>query len=480
MASDLVERFVRLCQYLQNPHHVAKFQQLCGVRGTFARKTSSSEDGEVEPSINGAHVKRFAVDSTSEEDDVQQTEGARQRKGFDVGNIKQDERFNGMFNGPFTIPEAGEGAGQNAELTDSDTGPTNDPPKQVDSGREKGGVKAIVKPLRKNSLTGDVGQEFIIENKFLFYLFTLGTELGNEMFFIVFFPFLMWNVDAYVSRQLIVVWVLVLLLGQSTKDLVRWTRPASPPVVKVEVFYNSEYSMPSTHAMTGTAIPFCLFLLTYNRWEYPFLFGLSIAVCWSFLVCISRIYMGMHSVLEVITGVLYSLLILAVFLPVLDDIDNFYLSHDHAPLVIPVVHVGLGLLAFSLDTWSTSRGDTAQALATGAGAALASHLNHQLGLFPDPPESALPLTLPVINGALLGRSLSRLLVGVAVLLAVRAVMKALAIPLACRVFGVPSDDVRQARQHSPVELTYRYLVYGMVAFCCVFLVPVFFSYMNLS
>lgn len=124
-----------------------------------------------------------------------------------------------------------------------------------------------VKPLRKNSLTDDIGQEFIIESRFLFYLFTMGTELGNEMFFIVFFPFLMWNVDAWVSRQVIVVWVWVLFFGQTTKDLVRWTRPASPPVVKVEVFYNFEYSMPSVHAMTGASVPFCLFLLTYSRWE---------------------------------------------------------------------------------------------------------------------------------------------------------------------------------------------------------------------
>ncbi len=69
------------------------------------------------------------------------------------------------------------------------------------------------------------------------------------------------------GRQLIVVWAWVLFLGQSTKDVVRWTRPASPPVVKVEVFYNTEYSMPSTHAMTGTALPFSLFLLTCSRWQ---------------------------------------------------------------------------------------------------------------------------------------------------------------------------------------------------------------------
>jgi sphingosine-1-phosphate phosphatase 1 len=41
-------------------------------------------------------------------------------------------------------------------------------------------------------------------------------------------------------------------------------------VVKLEVFYNSEYSMPSTHAMSGTAIPIAMVLLTYGRWQVRF------------------------------------------------------------------------------------------------------------------------------------------------------------------------------------------------------------------
>ncbi|XP_043093514.1 sphingosine-1-phosphate phosphatase 1 [Puntigrus tetrazona] len=437
MASGALHRFVRLCRYLQDPCHVARFQQFCGVRGTFPKK--QTEAGET-LGVNGACGGQCG-------DSARGLPGQRLRKSLNADeNVERDER---SANGP---------SGRDAER---------------DS-------KGTVKPLRRNSLTGDVGQEFIIENRFLFYLFTVGTELGNEMFFIVFFPFLMWNVDPYVSRQLIVVWAWVLFLGQSTKDLVRWTRPASPPVVKVEVFYNTEYSMPSTHAMSGTALPFCLFLLTCSRWQYPFMFGLSIALFWSVLVCISRIYMGMHSVLEVITGFLYSVLILAVLHPMLHDIDTFYLSHSFAPLVVLLVHVGFSLVAFSLDSWSTSRGDTAQALATAAGAALACRLNYQLGLQPDPPEEALPLTLPLIDGALLTRSIMRLLVGVAVLLAVRAAMKAVAIPLACRIFGVPSDDVRKARQHAHIELAYRFLVYGTVAYCCVFLVPLLFGFLGLS
>ncbi|KTG44383.1 hypothetical protein cypCar_00000874 [Cyprinus carpio] len=403
MASDALHRFVSLCRYLQDPCHVARFQQLCGVRGTFSKKPAEAGESDEELGVNGACVGQCQGDPAASGDSAHGLSDQRLRKSLKAAeNVEQDECSAAFLNGP---------SGRDTER---------------DS-------KGTVKPLRRNSLTGDVGQEFIIENKFLFYLFTIGTELGNEMFFIVFFPFLMWNVDPYVSRQLIVVWAWVLFLGQSTKDLVRWTRPASPPVVKVEVFYNTEYSMPSTHAMSGTALPFCLFLLTCSRWQ-----------------------------------------------PMLHDIDAFYLSHSYAPLVVLLLHVGFSLVAFSLDSWSTSRGDTAQALATAAGAALASRLNHQLGLQPDPPEEALPLTLPLIDGALLTRSIMRLLVGVAVLLAVRAAMKVVAIPLACKIFGVPSDDVRKARQHAHVELAYRFMVYGTVAYCCVFLVPLLFGFLGLS
>ncbi|XP_028858695.1 sphingosine-1-phosphate phosphatase 1 [Denticeps clupeoides] len=423
MKEEFVQGCASLCRYLQDPHRVAGFQQLCGVRAAVPRK-------------HNGHCPQEERELGAEDDPDQSTCSWTQAEGA-------EETLTGL--------------------------PKPD-----------GGSRVKRKPFRKNSLTGDTGQEFIIKNKFLFYLFTLGTELGNEMFFILFFPFLMWNVDAYVSRRIIMVWVWVLFLGQSTKDLVRWTRPASPPVVKVEVFYNSEYSMPSTHAMSGTAVPFSMFLLTYGRWEYPFLIGLSMAFCWSLLVCLSRVYMGMHSVLEVISGFLYSIMILVILQPMLDDLDIFYLNNRYAPLVVVVSHLSLGLLSFSLDSWSTSRGDTAQALATGAGAALASHLNHQLGLQSDLPLSQLPLTMPSVNIILVGRSLSRLLVGLPVLLVTRAVMKALTIPLACWLFGVASDDVRQARQHPAVELLYRFLVYGTVGFSCVSLVPSLFDLLNLS
>ncbi|CAL8394336.1 unnamed protein product [Arctogadus glacialis] len=436
--------FIRLCNYLQDPSLVAGFQKLCGVQGTFSEKPSDSGD----KLSSGA----------SANDDGGTREYPRQRNHSDT----EENRSRDLGNGSAALRsrEAGD------EMQAAGCGGAAD--------------TARAKPLRKNSLTGDVGNEFIINNKFLFYLFTFGTELGNEMFFIVFFPFVFWNIDSLVSRRLIIVWAWNLFIGQSTKDLVRWSRPASPPVVKVEVFYNSEYSMPSTHAMTGTAMSFSLFMLSYGRWEYSFSFGLTAALSWSLLVCVSRVYMGMHSVLEVITGFLYSLLILAAMQPMLDGIDGFYATSPSAPLAIVLSHVGMGLLAFSLDSWSTSRGDTAQALGTGVGTALGTHVNHRLGLLTDAPLSALPLAMPSVGAGLVGRSLARFVLGVAVLLVCRMAMKAVTIPALCRVFGMPTGDVRRARQHMRVELPYRYVVYSVVGFCCVCVVPFVFSLVHLA
>lgn len=183
---------------------------------------------------------------------------------------------------------------------------------------------------------------------------------------------------------------------------------------------------------------------------------------------------------EVISGFLYALLVLAFFQPILGNIDNYYMTGHYAPLVIVVSHVGFGLVAFSLDSWSTSRGDTAQALGTGAGAALASHVNYQLGLLLDPPLSSLPLTLPPLSINLVLRSLLRFFIGVLVILVTRMVMKALTIPFLCRLFGLPTDDVRRARQHMKVELPYRYIVYSVVGFSCVSFVPLLFGILDLA
>uniref|UniRef100_A0A8C6S760 Sphingosine-1-phosphate phosphatase 1 n=1 Tax=Neogobius melanostomus TaxID=47308 RepID=A0A8C6S760_9GOBI len=430
-----------LFDYLQDPYLVARFQHVCGIRGTF----SPAEECGTSTSGNSGECdrKRALNNGTSLHHKSGESEAGKAGV-FEAGEGERHTSDSQGLHKRFTTTNVSVNQGEDGEkLTQN-------------------GAASLGKPRRKNSLTGDAGQEFIIGNRFLFYLFTFGTELGNELFYLIFFPFVMWNVDALVGRRIIMVWAWVMYLGQCTKDLLGWSRPASPPVVKVEMFYNSEYSMPSTHAMSGTAIPFALFYMTHGRWEYPFAVGFSVALSWCVLVCVSRIYMGMHSVLDVLAGVLYSSLILLISLPALDLTDLVVLHSSWAPLVVLGLPLFLAMLCFRLDAWSTSRGDTAQILGSGR----------------DPLSAS--LALPNITAWLLLAVLLRMLIGVAVLVLTRAVMKALTLSSLCRVFpSTAGGDVRQARQNMHIELPYRYIVYSTVGFNVLFLVPLLFSYVQL-
>lgn len=111
------------------------------------------------------------------------------------------------------------------------------------------------------------GVQYAILNKPLYLIFRLGALMGNEEFFLGFFPFFLWNVDSVVGRQTIFMWCLTMYLGQAAKDVIRWPRPPSPPVVRLETEHSGEHGMPSTHAMAGTVIPCSLFLLIHERYE---------------------------------------------------------------------------------------------------------------------------------------------------------------------------------------------------------------------
>lgn len=54
---------------------------------------------------------------------------------------------------------------------------------------------------------------FEVTNKFWYYVFFLGTELGDEIFYSCFIPFWFWNVDGFVGRRVVLVWTIVMYIG---------------------------------------------------------------------------------------------------------------------------------------------------------------------------------------------------------------------------------------------------------------------------
>ena len=58
-------------------------------------------------------------------------------------------------------------------------------------------------------------RNWVVTNKFWYYLFVLGTELGDEIFYASFIPFWFWNIDGAVGRRVVMVWTIVMYIGGS-------------------------------------------------------------------------------------------------------------------------------------------------------------------------------------------------------------------------------------------------------------------------
>jgi len=112
--------------------------------------------------------------------------------------------------------------------------------------------------------------ELVVRTSILIDLYLrFASELGYEPFYITVIPFFVWNVDAYVGRLVVTLWCISMYVGQAIKSLVRWPRPPSPPVIRLEKnpILEMEYGFPSTHATVCTTLPFYTLYLTYNRYE---------------------------------------------------------------------------------------------------------------------------------------------------------------------------------------------------------------------
>ena len=123
-------------------------------------------------------------------------------------------------------------------------------------------------PFEKVRSPGEGKTEQLYEfNSFYHALFVFGSTLGYESFYLTFFPFMFWNIDEYLARRTVIMWAVIMYIGQGAKDVIQWPRPPCPPVISVEKRFQVEYGMPSTHAMVGTLIPFCLVYFTYDRYQ---------------------------------------------------------------------------------------------------------------------------------------------------------------------------------------------------------------------
>ena len=231
---------MELFRKLQDPELVVKFQQFCGVH-----RLPVCEGGVDETDTSGAS-------GTGTENDTCEYEGyVKHRHKYVLQDTCSNNNVSSNVNNKQT---------------------------KLTSDRSNGYTKpGIFPPFSSDDSDSDYctsksdGQPrltpHVVRNRVLYYIFKFASLGGDEAFYLTFLPFFFWNMDSFVMRHTVMVWSLTMYLGQATKDVLRWPRPPSPPVVRLETDFAEEYSWPSTHAVAGTTLPFMIGYTLLYRYQ---------------------------------------------------------------------------------------------------------------------------------------------------------------------------------------------------------------------
>lgn len=154
------------------------------------------------------------------------------------------------------------------------------------------------------------GLDFIImiqqmDTPLLDSFFRAITSLGDELFYLLLFPFLLWCVDFYLGIRVGIIFLLSVYVNTGVKGIFQQPRPFDilPEIQKVQA---SGYGFPSGHAHSSMVVWGSIAYWKKQIW----IRNLSILLI--LLIGFSRIYLGVHFPTDILGGWLFCGLVLGL------------------------------------------------------------------------------------------------------------------------------------------------------------------------
>ena len=181
---------------------------------------------------------------------------------------------------------------------------------------------------------------------------------------------------------------------------------------------------------------------------------------------------------DVIVGLIFISILMPIFLPLLDLIDEFSLTHPYAPLICVSVLLVLAVLYPTVEKWSTCRGDSILILGVEAGVMVGHWVAFQTG-FMRKAVTPPPYHIIYPTWYWFGKMMMRYALGVVVLVGIRAVMKLATLNTVCYIFGLNKKDAT-VHQRLIVELPLKFITYAAIAFNVVYTSPYLFRFLGVE
>ena len=144
-----------------------------------------------------------------------------------------------------------------------------------------------------------------IDTPLLDSFFRAVTSLGDELFYLLLFPFLLWCVDFYLGIRVGIIFLLSVYANNGLKEIFQQPRPFDilPEIQKV---YASGYGFPSGHAQSSLVVWGSIACWKKQTWVR------NLSVLLILLIGFSRIYLGVHFPTDILGGWLFGGLILGL------------------------------------------------------------------------------------------------------------------------------------------------------------------------
>ncbi|KAJ9695607.1 hypothetical protein PVL29_010876 [Vitis rotundifolia] len=377
-------------------------------------------------------------------------------------------------------------------------------------------LRSFIQPwVSRHVLTGTplILQIQKFQHGFLDALFSGLSCVVSVPFYTAFLPLLFWSGHVRLARQMTLLMAFCDYLGNCIKDLVSAPRPSCPPVRRVTATKEEkenamEYGLPSSHTVNTVCLSGYLlyYVLSYahNRDAVMILAGVGMVCLLVALIGTGRIYLGMHSLVDIIGGLAIGLVILAFWLTMHEYVDNFIVSGQNVTPFWAALSLVL-LFAYPTPEFPTPSYEFHTAF-NGVALGIVSGIQQTYHQFHHEDVSRIftpQLSIPAFIG--------RMLIGIPTILLVKFCSKALAkwiLPVVSNTLGIPirstiyvpalkgsvsgkkSDESKQlgyiqkllffSQQDSfDVDTGIRFLQYAGLAWSVVDLVPSMFSQLSL-
>jgi len=144
-----------------------------------------------------------------------------------------------------------------------------------------------------------------IDTPLLDSFFRAITLLGDELFYLLLFSFLLWCVDFYLGIRVGIIFLLSVYVNTGVKEIFQQPRPFDI-LPEIQKAYASGYGFPSGHAQSSLVVWGSIAYWKKQTWIR------NLSVLLILLIGFSRIYLGVHFPTDILGGWLFGGLILCL------------------------------------------------------------------------------------------------------------------------------------------------------------------------